>query len=238
MIPVVILAGGLATRMRPITRKIPKSMIDVAGRPFIYHQLSLLRQKGVTKVILCVGYLGKMIEDYVGDGRRFKLEVVYSYDGDKLLGTGGAVKKAERYLGDSFFILYGDSYLDVDYVKIEETYHNSGNEGLMTVFKNEDKWDTSNVVFENNEIIRYNKKNKSSDMRYIDYGLGILSKEILRDCGNDVPFDIADVYEKLAEERQLLGYEVFERFYEIGSEEGLGELNRKICGLRNGESRV
>ena len=230
MLPVVLLSGGLATRMRPLAEKIPKAMLDVAGKPFIYHQLSLLKKKGIKHIILCLGYLGEMVEDYVGNGSKFQLEVQYSYDGEKLLGTGGAIKNALKYLDDFFFVLYGDSYLDVDYYKIEEAFNNSDKKGLMTVYKNENRWDTSNVIFENNEIIMYNKTSRLKEMRYIDYGLGILNKKLFLDFKKDTVFDLADFYEKLAEERQLLGYEIFERFYEIGSKEGLMELEQKILG--------
>jgi len=227
MLPVVILAGGLATRMKPMTEKIPKAMLDIDGRPFIYHQLNLLKKKGINRVILCVGFLGEMIESYVGDGTKFQLDVKYSYDGEKLLGTGGAIKKALEYLDDAFFVLYGDSYLDVDYGKIEATFLRAPRKGLMTVFKNEGKWDTSNVIFRNNEILVYSKK-KTEEMNCIDYGLGILSKAVFNDFENETAFDLAFLYERLAEEKQLMGYEVFERFYEIGSKEGLKDLQQKI----------
>jgi len=230
MLPVVVLSGGLATRMRPLTEKIPKAMLNVAGKPFIFHQLKLLERKNINCVVLCLGYLGEVIETYIEDNTDFKLEIHYSYDGDKLLGTGGAIKKALNYLGDSFFVLYGDSYLDVDYAKIEEAYRNSDKKGLMTVFSNNNKWDLSNVLFENNEIIVYSKKNQLKKMNYIDYGLGILNKQVFEDYEESM-FDLAYIYEKLVEERQLLGYEVFERFYEIGSKEGLNDLEKKIKGL-------
>jgi len=231
MLSVVILAGGLATRMKPITEKIPKAMLDIDGRPFIYHQLSLLKKKGINRVILCVGFLGEMIESYVGNGTKFQLDVKYSYDGDKLLGTGGAIKKAQKYLDDAFFVLYGDSYLDVDYGKIEAAFLKLPRKGLMTVFRNEGKWDTSNVIFRNNEILMYSKKERTEEMDYIDYGLGILNKAVLHYYENETAFDLAYIYERLAEEKQLMGYEVFERFYEIGSKEGLKELQQKINGL-------
>jgi N-acetyl-alpha-D-muramate 1-phosphate uridylyltransferase len=228
MLPVVILAGGLATRMKPITEKMPKAMLDIDGRPFIYHQLNLLKKKGINRVILCVGFLGEMIESYVGNGIKFQLDVKYSYDGDKLLGTGGAIKKALKYLDDAFFVLYGDSYLEVDYGKIEAAFLKAPAKGLMTVFRNDGKWDTSNVVFRNDEILIYSKRERTEEMNYIDYGLGILSRPVFNNFVNETAFDLAYVYEKLAKEKQLMGYEVFERFYEIGSKEGLKDLQRKI----------
>ena len=227
MLPVVLLCGGLATRMRPKTEKIPKAMLEIANKPFIYHQLNLLKKKGVRQVIICLGHLGKMIEDYVGCGNDFGLSVTYSYDGEKLLGTGGAIKKAKQHLNGPFFVLYGDSYLITDYRKVEKAYESNAKKGLMAVYKNEGRWDTSNVVFKNNEIIVYSKRNKLKEMNYIDYGIGVLSMQALGHETGDV-FDLADVYERLAEEKQLAGYEVFERFYEIGSNEGFMELTQKF----------
>jgi NDP-sugar pyrophosphorylase family protein len=228
MFPVVILAGGLATRMRPVTEKIPKAMIDVNGKPFVHYQLNLLGAKGISHIILCAGYLGEQIEQYVGNGDAFNLRVDYSYDGDILRGTGGAIKHIGNNLPDDFFILYGESYLDTDYREIENKYRASGKKSLMTVFRNEDKRDTSNVIFQHGELIKYSKKNKVKEMNYIDYGLGVLNKPVFAVFPKDTPFDLADIYEQLSDEKQLLGYEVFERFYEIGSPEGLAELRGKL----------
>ena len=230
MLPVVILSGGIATRMQPVTENIPKSMIDVAGKPFIHWQLTLLRKQGIKNVILCLGHLGEMIEKYAGDGAAYGLEIAYSYDGDKLLGTGGAIKKAEGILPEAFFILYGDSYLEISYAPVAEAFQASGKTGLMTVYENEDLYDTSNVFFRDGELINYSKKSKTALMRHIDYGLGILRKEVFIDLPKHVVFDLADVYDKLANEKQLLGYEVFKRFYEIGSPGGLAELRDKLEG--------
>jgi NDP-sugar pyrophosphorylase family protein len=233
MIPVVILAGGLATRMRPVTEKIPKSMIDINGNPFIYHQLRLLKDKGISHVILCLGYLGEQIAGYVGTGNNFQLQVDCFYDGDRLLGTGGAIKHIGEKLPDIFFILYGDSYLDIDYKSVETAYYSSAKNGLMTIFKNDNKWDMSNVIFKNNEIIKYNKKNKTNKMNYIDYGLGIIRKSVFASFPDNEPFDLAGVYEHLADTRQLAAYEVYERFYEIGSPAGLVELSDKLTKISN-----
>ena len=228
MFPVIILAGGLATRLRPITETIPKAMIDINGKPFIEYQLNLLKIKGITNVILCVGYLGEMIEEYVRDGSDFNMNVSYSYDGEKLLGTGGAIKKAITDLDERFFILYGDSYLDLNYAKIEESYIISKKSGLMTVYKNNNLFDVSNVVFRNNLLIKYSKKIKSLDMNYIDYGLGILEKQVFIDYNIGDCFDLAEIYENLAVNNQLFGYEVFNKFYEIGSQEGLKDFTHFI----------
>ncbi len=223
-IPVAILAGGLATRLRPITEKVPKSLIVVAGKPFLAHQLELLNSRGIRRAVLCVGYLGEMIRRDFGDGSAFDVRLDYSFDGPKLLGTGGAIKRALPLLGDEFFVLYGDSYLPVDYVPVAEFFRRSGKLGCMTVYRNEGRYDTSNVVFRNGEIEAYDKKHRLPEMRHIDYGLSIFKASVFDAYAADQAFDLAEVMGKLVRERQLAGYEVHERFYEIGSPAGLAEL--------------
>jgi NDP-sugar pyrophosphorylase family protein len=223
-IPVAILAGGLATRLRPITEKIPKSLVPIAGKPFLAHQLELLHSRGIRRAVLCIGYLGEMIQRDFGDGEKFGVKLDYSFDGPKLLGTGGAIKRALPLLADEFFVLYGDSYLPLDYAPIAEFFHRSGKPGLMTVFRNEGKFDTSNVVFADGEIKVYDKKNKLPEMRHIDYGLSLFKAGVFDAYGADQPFDLAEVMGKLVREKQLAGFEVTERFYEIGSHTGLEEL--------------
>jgi len=223
-IPVAILAGGLATRLRPVTEKIPKSLVPVAGKPFLAHQLELLRSHGIRRAVLCVGYLGEMIQRDFGDGKNFGVNLDYSFDGDKLLGTGGAIKRALPLLGEECFVLYGDSYLPVDYALIADFFHRSGKAGLMTVYRNEGKFDTSNVVFADGEIKIYDKKAKLPEMRHIDYGLSLFKAGAFDSYPADQPFDLAEVMGKLVQEKQLAGFEVLERFYEIGSPTGLAEL--------------
>jgi NDP-sugar pyrophosphorylase family protein len=228
MLPVVILAGGLATRMKPITEKIPKSLIDIKGKPFIYYQLKLLEKNDVDYVILCLGHLGEQVVEYLNSKTNFVMQIDYSFDGEKLLGTGGAIKYIGSKLPEVFFVLYGDSYLDVEYKKIESVYFTSGKKGLMTIFKNDDQWDSSNVIFKNNKLIKYSKKDKSERMNYIDYGLGILNKKVFAKYSEHDSFDLAGIYEELSECNELYGYEVFNRFYEIGSKNGLKEFIEKI----------
>ena len=222
-IPVAILAGGLATRLRPITEKIPKSLVPVDGKPFLAHQLELLKSRGIRRAVLCVGYLGEMIQRDFGD-EKFGVKLDYAFDGPKLLGTGGAIKRALPLLGDEFFVLYGDSYLPVEYAPIAETFRRSGKLGLMTVYRNEGKYDTSNVVFVGGEIKVYDKKAKLPEMRHIDYGLSLFQAPAFDAYPSDQPFDLAAVMGRLVHEKQLAGYEVRERFYEIGSPAGLAEL--------------
>lgn len=234
--PVAILAGGLAKRLRPLTGQTPKSLIDVAGQPFIIHQLNLLQRNGLKDVVLCVGYLGEQIQKEVGDGHRWGLRVTYVFDGPKLLGTGGALRRALSMLGDVFFVMYGDSYLECDYLAIERVFYEGGRLGLMTVLKNMNQWDKSNIVFANGRIMRYDKSNRIPEMQYIDYGLGILRAAALKDYPPDMPFDLAQVYQDLLACDQLAGFEVKERFYEIGSPEGLEETRRHISAKEKGKS--
>ncbi len=222
-IPVAILAGGLATRLRPITETIPKSLIDVAGRPFIERQLDLLRHNGIERVVLCIGYLGEMVRDVVGDGSRFGLRVDYSFDGPVLLGTGGSIKKALPLLGNEFFVMYGDSYLDVDFQAVYSAFTDSGKIALMTVFRNLGKWDSSNVLFVDGQVVTYSKHNATPEMQHIDFGLGVFSAEGFVNVPSDEAYDLADVYGGLVRNGDLSAFEVTQRFYEIGSPEGLQE---------------
>jgi NDP-sugar pyrophosphorylase family protein len=222
-IPVAILAGGLATRLRPITEKIPKSLVPVAGRPFLAHQLELLYARGLRRVVLCIGFLGEMIQREFGDeAHGVKLE--YSFDGAKLLGTGGAIKRALPKLDGEFFVLYGDSYLPLEYAPVADSFHLSGKLGLMTVYHNEGKYDTSNVVFRDGQIAVYDKKARLPEMWHIDYGLSMFKAAVFEAYAGDQVFDLAEVMGRLVREKQLAGYEVPERFYEMGSPAGLAEL--------------
>jgi NDP-sugar pyrophosphorylase family protein len=226
--PIAILAGGLATRLRPITEKIPKSLVTVADEPFLAHQLRLLHSRGLRKVVLCVGYLGEMIQRDFGDGSAYAMELHYAFDGPTLLGTGGALRQALPLLGDEFFVLYGDSYLPIDYAAVLEAFHASGLPALMTVFRNEGAWDTSNVHFAEGRIIRYDKRERTPDMRHIDYGLNVFRASVFTDRPAGEPFDLADVQRDLVAKGALAGHEVFQRFYEAGSHSGLAELDAHL----------
>jgi NDP-sugar pyrophosphorylase family protein len=223
-LPVAILAGGLATRLGHITQKIPKSLLDVAGRPFAERQLELLGTRGITRVVFCVGYLGEQIEFVLGDGSQLRMRVNYSYDGPQLLGTGGALRRALPLLGEAFFVLYGDSYLDCNYEQIEQAFWASGKPALMTVCRNENRWDKSNVMFQDGRILLYDKKNRTADMQHIDYGLGVFRAEGLAASPENRNFDLETVYQELLSNDLLAGSEVKERFYEIGSAAGLEEM--------------
>jgi MurNAc alpha-1-phosphate uridylyltransferase len=227
-LPVAILAGGKATRLYPLTESIPKSLVDVGGKPFIGHQLELLRRNHIDRVVMCLGFLGERIEEIVGTGSEFGIEVDYVYDGSTLLGTGGALKKALPKLGDAFFVLYGDSFLDIDYASVEEAFIKSRKTALMTVHKNDGKWDRSNVLFALDRIVEYDKKNPTPAMHHIDYGLGVLWREAFDALPEDRPCDLADVYVALVRTDQLAGYEIQQRFYEIGSPAGLAETRQYL----------
>ncbi|HEY6337095.1 MAG TPA: sugar phosphate nucleotidyltransferase [Candidatus Sulfotelmatobacter sp.] len=220
MLPVAILAGGLATRLGPLTETVPKSLIAIKGEAFVAHQLRLLQGSGIQHVILCVGHLGQMIERAIGNGADFGVKVEYSYDGATLLGTAGAIRNALPKLGKSFFVMYGDSYLACDYAAVEQEFWRRGKSGLMTVFRNDGQWDSSNVEFEEGRILAYSKKNRTVRMRHIDYGLGVFRAEAF--AGTRAA-DLADVYAEVLEANDLAGVEVHERFYEIGSPAGLKE---------------
>lgn len=224
-IPVAILAGGLATRLRPLTESVPKSLVPVAGRPFLAHQLELLRAAGIERVVLCVGHLGELIQRAFGDGRQYGLRLDYSFDGPVLLGTGGALRQALPQLGERFFVLYGDSYLRVDYRAVAEQFDRCGKLGLMTVYRNEGRYDTSNVVFRDGQILVYDKTARRPDMHHIDYGLSVLRAAALEEYPAGARFDLAELLASLVARGQLAGYEVAERFYEIGSPAGLAELD-------------
>jgi NDP-sugar pyrophosphorylase family protein len=228
--PVAILAGGLATRLRPVTDKTPKALLSVAGEPFLVHQLRLLHSHGLRKMVLCVGYLGEMIKAKLGDGSSLGVQIVYSFDGPTLLGTGGALKRALPMLDERFLVIYGDSYMPVDYSAIMDAFVLSGKSALMTILENEGRWDTSNVCFEAGEIRRYDKKLRTPEMHHIDYGIAVLNAAVFAPFPNNVPFDLAEVYSRLVSEKQMAAYEVKQRFYEIGSREGLAELDSLLRG--------
>jgi len=231
-VPVVILAGGMATRLRPVTEKIPKVLVPVAGRPFLAHQLELLRGQGINRAVLCVGHLGEMVERQFGDGRAYGVGLEYAHDGPRLLGTGGAIKQALPKLGEKFFVLYGDSYLPTEFHPVVMAFERAGRLGLMTVFKNDGQYDTSNVVFANGEIQVYDKKIRRPEMRYIDYGLSLFHASAFEGCEMGEKFDLADLMQRLVSQGQLTGFEVTQRFYEIGSHAGLAELEALLAARK------
>jgi NDP-sugar pyrophosphorylase family protein len=229
-LPVAILAGGLATRLGPLTKETPKCLLEVAGRPFVHHQVARLREQGVDKVVLCLGHLGERVVEAVGDGSAFGLEVAYSFDGPELRGTAGAIRRALPLLGPAFFVLYGDSYLECSYAGVQAAFEASGRPALMTVFRNEGRWDTSNVEFRDGRILAYDKTARTPAMHYIDYGLGVLDRRAMEVVPEAGAFDLAAVYREMLRRGELAGFEVTERFYEIGSVAGLEETRARLAG--------
>jgi len=236
MYSLAILAGGLASRLGDLTRKTPKSLIEIAGKPFIFHQLEMLSSQGIKNVVLCVGHLGEMIESRVGTGAKFNLNIKYSYDGEKQLGTGGSLKKALPLLGEIFFVLYGDSFLPLSLKKVEKAYSENSNDklGLMTIIKNDNAWDISNVLYLHGKLIEYNKINPMPNMKYIDYGLSILNKSAFDYFMNEQVFDLSDLFALLSSRDELNAFEVCKRFYEIGSKKGIQETEEYLNNLKLG----
>ena len=227
-LPAAILAGGVATRLGDLTRDTPKSLIDVAGKPFILHQLDLLLAHGLTDIVVCTGHLGDRVEEVVGDGSRYGVRVRYSPDGPTPVGTGGALRHAAPLLGEAFLVLYGDSYLECDYRAVERAFHASRGPALLTVMRNDDRWDRSNVLCVNSRIERYSKEHRTADMQHIDYGLAAIRADVFLAYTDGGPLDLARVYEDLAARGELAAYEVSERFYEIGTPSGLAETRQHL----------
>jgi NDP-sugar pyrophosphorylase family protein len=226
--PVAILAGGLATRMGDVTKTIPKALLEVAGKPFVLHQLELLRSHGITRVVMCIAHLADQVEAALGDGHQLGMDIAYSHDGGVLLGTGGALKRALPLLGESFLVMYGDSYLLCDYQHIAQTFEASGALGLMTVYENAGRFDGSNVLWQGGKIVKYDKQD-TAGMEHIDWGLGAFRAEAFDGYPAGQKLDLAVVFQDLLARGKLAGYEVSQRFYEIGSFAGLEETRALLA---------
>jgi MurNAc alpha-1-phosphate uridylyltransferase len=232
--PVAILAGGRATRLYPLTMSIPKSLVPVAGEPFLAHQLRWLQGQGIERVVICCGYLGEQIERFAKDGHRFGLSVEYSYDGERALGTGGAIRRALTPLGDAFFVMYGDSLLSAELAPMWQRFHASQCLGLMAVHQNADQWDRSNVRVECGRVAHYEKADPMRQMTHIDYGISCFRAEAFENAPEDAAFDLSEVFKDLIARRQLACHEVQERFYEIGSFTGLYETSAMLSAENPG----
>jgi NDP-sugar pyrophosphorylase family protein len=223
----VILAGGRGTRMQPRTDTIPKSLIPVAGKPFVEHQLAWLQSQGVHDIVFCIGYRGAQLRAVVGDRAR------YVDEGEQLRGTAGALRLAldEGVLAESFGVLYGDSYLPIELAPIWEAFRKSDASALMVVMRNENRWDASNARFEDGTVVEYDKRGGGCrpELRWIDYGLAVLDRALVAERVEPrVAADLADLYHELSREGELAGFEVSERFYEIGSPAGIADLERYL----------
>lgn len=235
---IAILAGGLATRLQPLTEKIPKSMIMINGKPFLQYQLEFLKKEGITDIVLCVGYLSEQIETYFGDGKRFGVNIKYNRERGRLLGTAGALKNAERLLEDVFFVMYGDSYLLLNFKEVMSYYKRFNKSALMVVYKNYDKYDKSNVVVEDGLVKKYDKKHKTKDMIYIDYGVSILRKEVLNMISENQVYSLEDLFPALIKQNEMLAFETQARFYEIGSRRGLEDFKKYVLYLHRKEEEM
>jgi NDP-sugar pyrophosphorylase family protein len=225
-----ILAGGLATRLRPLTETIPKSLVEVAGEPFLAHQLRLAKCQGFRKVTLLVGHRGEQIEAFAGDGARFELKVEYAWDGARSRGTGGALRAAVAHFGEDVFVTYGDSYLDIDVTPVWAAYRAAGTSALMTVLHNRDRWDASNVVFDGTMVRAHEKSAcRREGVEWIDYGLSVFKTSVIANWSDSDPFDLSEVTKTLACQGCLSGFEVRRRFYEIGKPGGLAETERYLA---------
>jgi NDP-sugar pyrophosphorylase family protein len=221
--PVCILAGGLGTRLGERVRDTPKPLLEVAGEPFLVHQLRLLAAYGARDVVLCVGYRGEQIASRIGS-ERFGARVQYSFDAPGLDGTLGAIRRAQALLGERFLVLYGDTYLRIDYADVARVWRDSELPAVMCVLRNEGRWDTSNVIYRDGRVLSYDKRSPTPDMQWIDYGLGGLTADALALADREES-DLADLYRRLATHGRLCGYEATERFYEIGTPAGLAEAD-------------
>jgi len=228
LMPAIILAGGLATRLRPLTESIPKSLIEVAGHPFLWHQIQLLQRNGIRRVVVSAGFLGEQIQDRYGDGSKLGIQLEYSFDGPVLLGTAGAIRNAISLLPERFFVLNGDSYLTCNYSAVEASFRQSNLPGLMTLYRNDNCFDNSNVEYDGSRILRYDKRDRTPAMRYIDYGLAAFQRNVFASLPAGEWCDLSMVYQQLLQAGKLAAFEVPERFYEIGSPEGLRDTERFI----------
>jgi NDP-sugar pyrophosphorylase family protein len=232
MYPVAVLAGGLGTRMAKRTGpRLPKALLEVAGRPFIDFKLAQLAQEGATRVVMLLGHGAEAIAEHVGDGAAYGIDIEMLPDGDVLLGTGGAVRRALPLLGDVFWVTYGDTFLRVPMARVEEVFRGGGRQGLMTVFKNADAWDASNVAVRDGLVAEYRKGAPPGTYEHIDYGMSILSAPALAPFQEGTAFDLTAVLQALIAARELASFEVAERFYEIGSETGFQETDGYLQGL-------
>jgi NDP-sugar pyrophosphorylase family protein len=228
---IAILSGGLGTRLRPFTEEIPKAMVLIENKPFLQYQIELLKKNNITDILLCLGYLSEKIIEYFGNGEKFGVNITYSIEKAKLLGTAGALKNAEKYLKEEFMVMYGDSYLELDNQEVVSCYKTIREPVLMVVYKNENRFDRSNVRLKDNLVVKY-EKNSKENLSYIDYGISVLNKKIISGLPKEETIHLEDVFRKLAEERKIHAYEASKSFYEVGSPEGLERFRKYIIEER------
>lgn len=225
---IVIFCGGLATRLGSLAKKTPKSMMDINGKPFLKYQIKNVSKFGIKDIVLCVGHLSEQIIDYFENGEKFGVNITYSHDGERPLGPIGALKKAAHLLKNDFFIMYGDSYLSVDFNDVYTFHKKHDKPACMVVYKNQDKYDKSNLIIKENLVVGYGDKDRTKDMIYIDYGTSILSKKTLDSLKEDTFYSTGDFFSKLIKNNELLAYEIKNRFYHIGNPDALEELKQHL----------
>jgi NDP-sugar pyrophosphorylase family protein len=222
----VILAGGLGTRMRPLTETCPKTLLPAGGRPFAWHQLHWLAAQGITEVVYSIGHHGGMIRRYWAQEPSPVPSLRYVDEGERLLGTAGALRLAREQgvLHKSFFVIYGDSFLPVEFAPVRRAFQASGQPALMTVLRNEGRWDRSNVIYQPGRVMLYDKT-AAPGMQYIDYGLSCFRRDLFDDLTHS---DLALLFHDLSLQGRLAGFQVHERFYEIGSPAGLRDFEQYL----------
>jgi NDP-sugar pyrophosphorylase family protein len=226
VLPVAILAGGLGTRISSVSNGLPKSLMEFNKKPFLEWQLRLLEKNKCKDVVLCVGYKSELIEKYIKSRPKSNLNIQLSNDGDISLGTGGALVNARKYLGEAFLVLYGDSYLTVNFKEVSEYFLSIKNLGLLTVLKNDLNLEPSNVYLKNKHVLKYDKIYKLKSMQYIDYGLSAFKLDALKGYQSKKFLDLSIILTNLATQKQLAGYQVFKRYYEVGSIQGAKDFEK------------
>ena len=231
---VVVFMGGLGTRLGVAYRDAPKSMVDVHGKPFFHYPLQVLKRQGFRRFVFCVGFKADPIQKYFEDGKKYQIQIRYVHDGEQPVGTGGALKRALPLLDENVMAIYGDSYIDFEYTKLIDQYDHLKRSddiaAVMSVMKNKGRWGKSNASLKANGRLRYDKGHPSADMEYIDFGATVLNKQAVANRLQDGYCDLADTYKELGDQDRLGGFEVKERFYDIGTPESLQEFRNFITG--------
>jgi NDP-sugar pyrophosphorylase family protein len=228
----VILAGGRATRLYPHTRNLPKSLVEINGKPFIHWQLSLLRKSGYENIVMCLGFLGEQIQEFLEKNNSYGMNIQYSHDGNRKLGTGGAIVKALDKIEPHFSVLYGDSYLPINYKLVESIFLKSGKKSLMTIYRNQNLEFNNNVEFDGTKIIEYSKLESTERMHYIDYGFGCFKTEVFREFTLGEYLDLGELMSQLAKKGESEPFEVDRKFHEIGSFQGISDFENYLKGNR------
>ena len=230
----VILAGGLGTRLRPLTETVPKALIPVRGKPFVDYQLDLLKKSGIDDFVFCVGHLGEKVQRHLGDGSASGCNIRYSFDGPRLLGPAGALKRAEQLLKNRFFVTYGDAYLRAPYGDLMVALSDSRKLAVMAVYRNKNRFGRSDIIVKGDVVVRYDKKERVEGMDWINYGVTALSKEALDLIPEGEFCDEEEFYGSLIERKELLAFVVKQRFYEIGTPASLSEFEAFIGKQQKG----